>query len=140
VLEVAHRQLADGGVDRLARAQARVVGLGERAPTPVSAIHRQHVVGIAHGFEIHQQRRIAEAAQCHGREQRAFHAVRDAALENRAGGIAGGALWFLVVADLLIEESLDFDGCGQTVEHPTGYRKCPRGCYTHGHVGVSARR
>jgi len=54
VLEVTHREFPDGGVDGFARAQTGVIGLRHRAPAPMGAIHRQHMVGIAHGFKIHQ--------------------------------------------------------------------------------------
>ena len=111
MLEVTHRQFPDGGVYRLARAQTRVIGLGERSPTPAHAIDRQNVVGIAYGFEVHQQRRKSELAQSHGGKQRALHAMRHPLPENHTGRITGGALGFLVVAYLVVEELLDLGGC-----------------------------
>jgi len=51
----------------------------------VDAVHRQNVIGIAHSFQIHQQRRITQPPQGHGSEQRAFHAMRHALAQNHAG-------------------------------------------------------
>jgi len=65
VLEVTDRQFPDGGVHWLTRAQAGVIGFGDGSPVPVSAVHRQHMIGIAYRFEIHQQGRMAQPAQCH---------------------------------------------------------------------------
>jgi len=116
ILEVAQRQLAQGQINRLARAQSGIVRFSHRAPAPVRAIDGDHVIGIANGFEVHHQRRESQAAQSHRREQRAFHAVRDALFKHSPRRIARGAAGFAIVADFLIEESLDFGGRSQLPE------------------------
>ena len=103
MLEVTQGQRTDGGVDGLARAQAGIVGFGEGSPVAVHAVDRQDVIGIAHGFEIDEKRRMAQASQSHRREQRALHAMSGAHAQNHAGRIAGGAVRLLVyrnVADM----------------------------------------
>src|ERR1700722_20085870 len=73
----------------------------------VDAIDRQHMISIADGFKIHQQRRMPQKAERHRREHRTLHAMRDTFAQHRSRRIAGIAARLQVVADFRVEKSLD---------------------------------
>jgi len=54
VLEVRHGQFAQGAIDRLAEAQAGVVGFRDGAPAAALTEDRQNMVIITDGFKIEQ--------------------------------------------------------------------------------------
>ena len=75
-LEIAHRQLTQATIYRLAVAASGVVGLRDCAPVPVFLEDGNDVVSIVLGLQINHERPIAINAQCSGREHRSFKAVR----------------------------------------------------------------
>jgi len=75
------------------------------------------MVGIAHGFQIHQQGRMSQLAQRHRTHQRALHAVRHALAQNFLGRITSRAARLAVVADLFVKELLYFGWAIQAREH-----------------------
>ena len=97
MLEIAHPELAEGAVDRLAIAQAGVVGFGQRPPVSVIAKNGQHMIVVAHRLEIQQQGRVAEHAQRGRAEERAFHAMRRAVAQHAARRTAGLAIALFVI-------------------------------------------
>src|SRR5476649_1226867 len=115
MLEVGHRQLAQGSIDGFAVAESGVIGFRDGAPMPALAEDGQDVVVVAHGFEIEQQGRVADQAQRGGGEQGAFHALGGAVAKHAARRSAGGAEGLLVVSQA-VEEALDFFGGGETAE------------------------
>src|SRR5262245_26511028 len=56
LVEVAHRELAQAAVDRVAVAERQVVRLRDRAPAPVAAEDCDDVVVVAHRLQIEEQR------------------------------------------------------------------------------------
>jgi hypothetical protein len=104
VLEVAEGELAEGAVDGGAEAEAGEVGLGDASPEAALAIEGDDVVVVAHGFEIHEQRRVAVEAQGGGGEQRSLHAMSLALAQGalrRPGGVG-------ILVGQGVEEALDF--------------------------------
>jgi hypothetical protein len=75
VLHVAEGQLAEGPVDGRTETEAGVVGLGDASPEAAFAVEGDHVVIVAHGFQIHQQRRVTVDAQGGGGQEGSFEAV-----------------------------------------------------------------
>src|SRR5205085_413168 len=59
VLEERQRELAQSPIYRRAESQARVIGFSDCSPEAIRPIHRNHVIVIAHRFEIENQRRPA---------------------------------------------------------------------------------
>ena len=83
-VEVAHDQLAQAPVHRLAIAQPREVRLGDGAPVPAAPEHRHHVIGVLHRLQVQQERREAEHPQRRRREHRALQAMRGALAQHPA--------------------------------------------------------
>ncbi len=75
----------------------------------------QHVVVIALGFEIEQERRVVEHAQGSGAEEGAFHAVGGTVAQDAARRAAGFAGTLFVVGEG-VEELLDSRGRGEAAE------------------------
>ncbi len=84
-LEVAERELPDRPEDRLAEAQPDEVRLGHRAEVAARAEHGQHVVVVAHRLQVHEQRRVPDAAERGGGEEGAVVAVGPALGQDAAG-------------------------------------------------------
>src|SRR5262245_22721702 len=116
VLEIRHGELAQGAIDRLAEAQAGVVGFRDRAPAAALAEERQHMVVIANRFEIEQERLESQHSQSSGAEQSAFEALRQSVAQYAAWAAAGGASLLLVVTHAVIEKALDLLGRSQPAE------------------------
>ena len=74
------------------------------------------MVVIANRFEIEQERLESLNSQGRGTEQSAFEAMRQAVAQHAARTAAGGASFFLVVTDSVIEKSLDLLGRSQPAE------------------------
>ncbi len=75
-VEVAQRQFAQCAVDRLAVAASGVIRFRDRAPVALDAIDGNDVVGVAHYFQVHHQRRISVGAQRGGSQHGAFKTMR----------------------------------------------------------------
>jgi hypothetical protein len=85
----------------------------------IDSIDRKHVVAIAHGFQVDDQRRMPQQPQCGRPYQRTFHTVRHAVPQDQPGRIAGVASRFQVVSDLAIEKALDACRRGQLSQNPS---------------------
>src|SRR5437773_6151081 len=62
-IEIAHRQLAERAINRLAITAAGEVGLGERAPMSAHFKNSDHVIGVLLRLQIEDQRRKAKDAK-----------------------------------------------------------------------------
>ena len=116
VLEVGDGKLAKSAVDGFAEAETAVVGLSNSSPTAVLLEDGEHVVVVAHGFEIEEQGRMALDSESGRGQERAFKAVADPVAQDAAGRADGFAVGFLVVGDVDIEEALDFVGSLEGLE------------------------
>ncbi len=74
-LKVAERELARSAINGRAEAQAGKVGLGDASPQAALAVEGDDMVVVVHGFEIHEQRRVAVETQGGSGDERALHAV-----------------------------------------------------------------
>ncbi len=74
------------------------------------------MIVVADGFEVEHQGWLAHHTQSGGGEQGAFHAVGGTVPEDGARRAAGGAVRFLVVAQV-VQEPLDFLGRSQGAEN-----------------------
>ena len=83
-LEVAQRQRARRGEDRLAPVQSRVARARDRAPARRRAVDEDHVVEQVDRLEAEDQRRIAVLLEDDGRRERRFEAVRGAGADDAA--------------------------------------------------------
>ena len=70
------------------------------------------MVGVAHGVELGDERRVPEAPERRGREERPLEAVRLPRLEDAPGRTRGLPVLLLVVAEI-VEEALDPVGRAQ---------------------------
>lgn len=75
-IEIAHRQLAQAAINRLAISTACVIRIRNRSPVPVLLEHGDHMVRIVLSFQINDQRRIPVRPQCCRCEQRPLIAMR----------------------------------------------------------------
>jgi len=116
VLEVGHHQFAQSAIDGLAVAQTGIVGLGDRTPATIPAIHGQDVIVVADRLQIDQQRWIAEHPQRRGGEHSALHAVRCAVAQHAPGRPARWPIRLFVVGNLVIQELRDFFWSAQAAE------------------------
>src|ERR1019366_6308712 len=107
MLEIGHRQFPQRAVNRLAVAQSRIVGLGDRPPMPTQPEDGQHVIVVADRFQVEQQRRIAEHAQGRRAEQGPFHAMAGPVSHYAPRRPASRPVWFFVISDFAIEVRLD---------------------------------
>ena len=97
LVEVRHRELAQGAVHRLAVAQPRAVALRQRAPRASAAEQRDHVrVVVRRAIEVHDERWLAVDPQRAGGEERALDAVRDAVAEHVAHRVDGLAVRLVI--------------------------------------------
>ena len=71
------------------------------------------MVRVAHGAHLDDERRVAEAPERGGGEERALEAVRLPGLEDAARGARGLAALLLVVPEI-VEESLNRAGRAQS--------------------------
>ena len=62
-IEIAHCQLAERAINRLAITAAGEVGLGERAPMSAHFKNRDYVIGVLLRFQIEDERRKAKDAK-----------------------------------------------------------------------------
>src|SRR5262249_110088 len=116
VLEIRHSQLAQRAIDGFAKAQAGVVGFGDRPPAAALAKKRQHMVVIANRFEIEQEWLESLNSQGCGAEQSALEALRHTIAQDAARAAAGRASQFLVVTHAVIEKALDLQRGSQPAE------------------------
>ncbi len=118
VLEVRHRQLAQVAINRLPKAQPRIVRFRDRAQTSAHPENGEHmvVVAIGRGLQVEQQRRKPQFAQRRRGEQRAFHAMRRTVAQYAARRAARVAVRFFVVSEV-VEEALDLVRRIQPAEH-----------------------
>jgi hypothetical protein len=76
LVEIRHREFAQGAVDRIAPADPEMVALGQRAPAAVAAEHRDDmVVVVAFGMQVEQQRRLSVQPQAAGADEGRLDAV-----------------------------------------------------------------
>src|SRR3974390_79939 len=136
-IEVAHGELAQAAIDRLAVAAAGVVRLGNRSPMAPNAINGQNVIGVVLGLEVDDKRRESERAQGCGSEDRSFEAMGSLLAQHdarRPGRV-------LQVVGSVVEETLNAVGifeaaqlaqlggseCSQRVAHVGMYGSLPHG-------------
>lgn len=104
VLDIAQGEFAGRAVDRRAKAEAGEVRLGDAAPETLFAIEGQDVIVVVHGFEIHEQGRMAVNAQGGCGKKSSFEAVPFALAQHalrRPGGVG-------ILIGERVYEALDF--------------------------------
>jgi hypothetical protein len=116
VLEVRHDEFAESAIDRFAEAESGVIGLGDSSPTATLSKDGEDVVVVADGFEVEEERGMAEHAECGRADEGTGHAMGRAVAECHAGRTAARSIRFFVVLEFLIEESLDLVGSGECAE------------------------
>src|SRR5262249_57747769 len=106
MLVIAHDQLADRSVNRLAEAQSGVIRFCDRAPASVLTENGQQMIVIAHRREIDYQRLAAVNAQRRGGEEGPFGAMRNPMAQHATRRTAGLALHLFVVSNFRIYYTL----------------------------------
>ena len=99
VLEVREHELADRAVDGRPVAQPSELGGRDGAPETTVPVHRKDVVVVAHGLEVHEERRPAVHPERRRREERALRAVRGAVTHHAARRPHGVAVGLEVVRE-----------------------------------------
>src|SRR5437764_7726729 len=89
-IEVAHRQLAQRPIDRLAIATTGEVGFRDRAPMSAYFENCDDMVGVLFRFQIEDERRKAKNAKCGRRKNATLETRRRSIMQNmfrRARGV-----------------------------------------------------
>lgn len=136
MLEVGDGQFAQGSVHGFAKTKAGVIGFCDCAPMTVQAEDGKDVVVIAYGFEIHEQRWESLNPESRSSQQSALQTMCYAVAQNSPRGTAGSAAGLFVIADFVIEETLDSARSPETPQDreflavegngATGRTRCPR--------------
>src|SRR5215813_2090018 len=113
MLVIAHDQLADRSVNRLAEAQSGLIRFCDRAPASVLTENGLLLLVNAHHREIDYQRLAAVNAQRRGGEEGPFGAMRNPIAQHATRRTAGLAIHFFVVSNFVIEKALNLFGAGQ---------------------------
>src|SRR5687768_5261638 len=95
-MEVAHGEFARACINWIAPAKPDGITLGNGAPVFVLFEQGQHMIVIARGLEIHEQRRLAMKQKSSSCNKGCFNAVAGIVLERHAGGLARITLRFEV--------------------------------------------
>src|SRR2546423_8631413 len=81
-IEIAHRQLAERAIDRLAITTTGEVGFRHRAPVAARFENSYDMVGVLFRFEIEDERRKTENAKCGCRKNSAFETRSGVLMQN----------------------------------------------------------
>src|SRR5205807_4581413 len=81
-VEVAHGQLAQRAMDRLAVREAVVVRLRHRAPVAALLVNRDDMIGVMLGFEVNHERGKTQHAKRRRREDRGLETMRRALAQD----------------------------------------------------------
>src|SRR5262249_43208857 len=88
-------------------AQSSEIRFGDGAPAAVPAEDGQHMIVVADGFEVEQQRLESLDSQRRRAEQRSFETLGQPVAQDAARAAAGGPAFFLVVGNLIVQKSLN---------------------------------
>ena len=83
-IDVAERQRARRGEDRLPAVQARIARARDRSPAAAPPVDEDHVIELVDRLEAEDERRIAVLLEDDGREERRLEAVRAAVADDAA--------------------------------------------------------
>src|SRR5581483_5638050 len=107
-------------IDRLARAERRVIRFRHASPEPVAFAQREAVAVVADGIDPHQPRRVAELAERRAGEKGSAVALRLVTAHDRAGGRGAASL----VVREFVEELLDVRRSSQARQN-SALARCP---------------